>query len=432
MKKKLIAIALGMILTICTIALPIIGVSADTTNYNNLIISNVIEKTDVYLLKYNVWSTFSIQRTDETYSLNLNIDFFLIGNASVYIECYGKNDTLIEINFSTIEKFSGHYKNDINITSTTDIGRINLAFSPNEDSILYLGSFGDKTSIGLYNTYIIENNKLLDEFVDTNYNNGYESGLNYSKYGVFSDSKIIESHLKENNYAVPDPQFDYVYNGISFRKLALKYEEYCDLNSIDNYTFSVKLECTPFKWVNDNFYTTASYGYRTLTIYDINGKAYKVNITDSKNDYGYLLQCTDENSNKTTPNDLIQYLIIEFTNSDYCYPILYPTGSAFNDGYITGQNDGYYSGYQNGYNQGKLETSQKAYENGYQEGYSKGYNKGSSDQQSLYGYIAAIGEAPANMIQEMFNFEIMGVNVSTVIFALLTTALVVILLKKFT
>lgn len=431
MKKRFIAAALGMILTICIVALPIVGVSADTINYNNLIISNAIEKTDVYSLKYNVWSTFSIQRTDETYSFNLNIDFFLIGNANVYIECYGKNDTLIEINFSTIEKFSGHYKNDINITSTTDIGRINLAFNPNENSILYLGSFGDKTSIGLYNTYIIENNKLLDEFVETNYNNAYESGLNYSKYGVFSGAEITSAKLDYNNWQPSELKINFINNGISFNSIAKQFDSYCYENSINELGFTITLSTVPFLWTNNNFFVNMSYGFSGMQIYDTNNKAYNVKIGNERNDFGYNLYAT-LSEETTTPEKPINKIVISYQSMDYCGIIYNPTGSSYSEGYTDGYNEGQNDGYQNGYYQGSQETYNNAYQKGYNTGYSKGYDQASKDIGNFFGYIAAIGEAPANMIQEMFNFEIMGIDVSTVIFALLTTALVVILLKKLT
>lgn len=99
----------------------------------------------------------------------------------------------------------------------------------------------------------------------------------------------------------------------------------------------------------------------------------------------------------------------------------------YNQGYNAGQNDGYNKGYSfgeyDGYNSG--------YKAGNTVGYENGYNKGLSDS-NQYTFINLIGatiDAPIHYFQSLFNFELLGVNLSSFLMGLFTLCVVVTIVK---
>lgn len=77
-----------------------------------------------------------------------------------------------------------------------------------------------------------------------------------------------------------------------------------------------------------------------------------------------------------------------------------------------------------------------SYNDGYSTGFSFGYGNGFNDGQSvdqtvttIFNGIFGIALLPINMFLNIFNFEVMGINISGIVTALLTVAVIVIVVK---
>ena len=108
--------------------------------------------------------------------------------------------------------------------------------------------------------------------------------------------------------------------------------------------------------------------------------------------------------------------------------------------------EGYDKGYIAGYDVGKTEGYDKGYIDGEQFGYNIGYDEGYNaitqetidelesevltDGETFLDFIFAIFDAPLNVIRTALDFEILGFNVSDLIFFILTLFLFVMVLKK--
>lgn len=115
----------------------------------------------------------------------------------------------------------------------------------------------------------------------------------------------------------------------------------------------------------------------------------------------------------------------------------------FSYGVVESASDRYYNeGYQKGYYDGTLNTDRlvnNAFDDGYAEGvetgYDTGYNSGYSDgmlaDYSFSEDLIGVAELPFNVIGQILNFEILGINVWGLITGVLTIVLVIWLFRKF-
>lgn len=94
--------------------------------------------------------------------------------------------------------------------------------------------------------------------------------------------------------------------------------------------------------------------------------------------------------------------VYEFVNNAF--------GSA-DGGYYAGYNTGYYDGNTNGYNQG--------YDTGYSDGYANGIETDTTAF-TIFNGILSIGMIPVNVFLAMFDFDILGINLSNFVMSLLT------------
>lgn len=100
------------------------------------------------------------------------------------------------------------------------------------------------------------------------------------------------------------------------------------------------------------------------------------------------------------------------------------TNSAqYSAGYNAGQTAGYSEGQTAGYNTG--------YSAGDSVGYTRGYNAGvnATNTYSFTNLISAVLDAPINAFTSLFNFEILGVNLSSFLLALFTICVVLTVIK---
>lgn len=142
-----------------------------------------------------------------------------------------------------------------------------------------------------------------------------------------------------------------------------------------------------------------------------------------------------------------------FTYKVISYPKTYA------EGYISGVDFGLEEGYGNGYDQGNIDGIQQGKEEGYRDGYEEGYGfgftdgndegyelgkdvgyeNGYADAKKIYddqkswmnfkNLIFAIFDAPFYVISYALDFDIFGINIAGTLIALISTALIVWILK---
>ena len=96
---------------------------------------------------------------------------------------------------------------------------------------------------------------------------------------------------------------------------------------------------------------------------------------------------------------------------------------SFMDGAVGAFDDGYNKGEQVGYTDGK--------QVGYQQGYNAGFNAGAAEG-SNYSFMTLLGavfDAPISAFRGLLNFEVLGVNMSAFVTAMLSLCVVFVLLK---
>ena len=120
-------------------------------------------------------------------------------------------------------------------------------------------------SYGLYNsgieTYINTMKSYTENTEESGENTGFENGINYSKYGVFSGAEVTSAKLDYNNWQPSELKIDFINNGISFESIAKQFDNYCYENSIYELGFTITLSTVPFLWTNNNFFVSMSYGF---------------------------------------------------------------------------------------------------------------------------------------------------------------------------
>lgn len=122
--------------------------------------------------------------------------------------------------------------------------------------------------------------------------------------------------------------------------------------------------------------------------------------------YGFTLTALDYDTR-------IYYLSTSLSDNQY-----YSAG--YDDGVSAGYADGNTAGYSTGYNAG--DTA----------GYNRGYNAGVADSNdySFIGLIGAVIDAPISAFTGLFNFEILGVNISGFLLGLFTLCVVIVVVRK--
>lgn len=107
---------------------------------------------------------------------------------------------------------------------------------------------------------------------------------------------------------------------------------------------------------------------------------------------------------------------------------------AYNEGYEVGELAGYNWGYdigeENGYNEGVRVSYDVGYDNGYSDGYRQGETNGLDASETGKNLILTIFSVPTYVLSNVFNFEIFGINLYSLICFLLTISIVGIVLKK--
>lgn len=132
-----------------------------------------------------------------------------------------------------------------------------------------------------------------------------------------------------------------------------------------------------------------------------------------------------------------QFRYIDNSNNEFLF--ILPAGRETNfdrTSYFSNTSaDSYNSGYNAGYNQGLQENQSSIYNDGYTAGdtagYNRGYNEGVNDA-NTYTFTSLIGsviDVPVRAFTSLFNFELLGVNLSAFFSSLLAVAVIITIVK---
>lgn len=115
--------------------------------------------------------------------------------------------------------------------------------------------------------------------------------------------------------------------------------------------------------------------------------------------------------------------IYAYTTRTYYFTRVDTESATYSAGYNAGYDLGVSAGQTAGYNTG--------YSDGDSVGYNRGYNVGvnSTNTYSFTNLISAVLDAPINAFTSLFNFEILGVNLSSFLLALFTICVVLTVIK---
>lgn len=112
----------------------------------------------------------------------------------------------------------------------------------------------------------------------------------------------------------------------------------------------------------------------------------------------------------------ITYYLTDTVNDDFVF--------GYNNGYVDGWKGGESAGYNNGYSVGKTD--------GTDIGYSSGYNDGllAANNYSFLQLFTSVVQAPVDIFKSMFDFEILGFNLSHFLTALLSVGLIIAIVSR--
>lgn len=83
------------------------------------------------------------------------------------------------------------------------------------------------------------------------------------------------------------------------------------------------------------------------------------------------------------------------------------------------------------YDFGYEDGERVGFNQGYEEGRSIGYEEGANSSNTLVGMVGAIFTGPVTMFQQIFNFNVLGINFAEMLLGLVTLLVVIWLIKKF-
>ena len=92
---------------------------------------------------------------------------------------------------------------------------------------------------------------------------------------------------------------------------------------------------------------------------------------------------------------------------------------------------GYQNGYENGYNAGVGIGENTGYQSGYDVGYDAGYYAGldTASNTSFTGMLTSVVTAPFNMLYDLLDFDILGYNMSSFFFSLLSLCFIIAVIR---
>jgi len=240
------------------------------------------------------------------------------------------------------------------------------------------------------------------------YNNGYV-------HNVFNFS-VYPSLVQGNNYGV----FDNFYS----------LDTTTAVDSTSNHTFKLQLNAVSI------YYSSGQYSLGLNMRFYLDGDASQSTSGITWFNFDYAFEYTDTNNY----DGVASYTLFDFSyvpSGEGDLTVIYQEG--YNQGYNKGQKDGYSQGSTDGYNSGYdigytdgVASQQSAISEAYSNGYSTGYDEGSSVNSTavtIFSGILQVALVPINFFLAIFNFEILGINLSAFIKGIFTIAMTIIIIR---
>lgn len=122
--------------------------------------------------------------------------------------------------------------------------------------------------------------------------------------------------------------------------------------------------------------------------------------------------------------------VINFLNNCMSFGYRVSVNDLSGDFYNSGYNNGYLDA-KEGFEEEKSNIYNSGFESGKIAGYNDGYNAGKdvSDNYTFLGLIGAVFDAPIEAFKGLFNFDILGVNMQGFVLAMLTLAVIIIVIR---
>lgn len=310
--------------------------------------------------------------------------------------------------------------------------------------------------------------------------------LNSNTYTAKADS-VTETYAYEgNSFYLPTNTYtgNYPYIGMGGTRpfllqfdyrISFPYTEQGDISPILDFRAYTDAAYPPLSGLtsdNETYYNSFDDGYFRVDMLNSNSSnviylQYK-DIQGYTAKYGYL-QVTYENGFNGSVQR-IEFSSTDFTNSaalsNHYYVFFYylklfdnnnkyfqfEFTSTFNPLYVSRQaltfdtrtyyisnaftdNQNYQNGYDYGYQQGKNDYTNSGYQDGLKIGYNQGYNQGKTDgiasanDYTFLGLFSALIDAPIQALSGLFNFNVMGINMFSLVSGLFTLFVVLIIVR---
>lgn len=248
--------------------------------------------------------------------------------------------------------------------------------------------------------------------------------LSSNPYGGYdyTDSVTYQSYLPSNVVELLNDDTYYVENVINV-------SGYLSYSNIDSYTFrvnTISIDCTVYTIqdgdivnygiYNEEYtisYSDTFYGYEILSSLTVDsgfvGNTYSLGI---RSNYFEESQFITFNlpTNVYASEDIVIQFESEYMENEINTRIMSRTNTPTLD-------------------------IDSIYSEGYSEGYSQGFNEGASMDTTavtIFNGILNIALVPVNFFLAMFNFEILGINISSLVSALLSVCMVIIVIRMIT
>lgn len=288
--------------------------------------------------------------------------------------------------------------------------------------------------------------------LDMVYNAGYQQAENMSKYGFFVGGQVfidgvyvVDIDLKNNGFRLDNIPAS-AYSGKNSFSVQIRFDLPVLLRSLPDLVVNADgLSNGAFNNAVVTFSNTVAQKTNNLIVLpssiEVVRFSYSIGTGVGKYSFENVPSGIDVNSNYFV--NAISTSVIYSSNAETTLPLtgLDIVDDAYQNGVVAGFNSGVQSsqGYQNGYNVGFADGEQAAVRPNYDKGYDAGYNVGfgageqaglqAANDYSFFSFIAACIDAPIQAFMGLFNFEILGMNMSNFSLGLLTAAIIIIVLK---
>lgn len=236
--------------------------------------------------------------------------------------------------------------------------------------------------------------------------NGYSNAILYS----WSSASYTISYDDSTTMYSPSASFTAEYGYINVTASSNEGVDLITLHN-SNYLLSFDVSAYGIDYLACNYYIS----WRSNTVdYDMNsysGTIAKNLLSDSHFDIPY------QNPSSFLPNFTDSYHLRIFIS------LLTDGGSGYSEGYQSGYGNGYSDGYNNGYGDGNV--------TGYQSGYNVGYDNGANTGNNFVRLLFAVADTPLYYLRSLFSVEIFGIKVYAVVLSMITTMVILWVVKKF-